>query len=186
MIAFLDTEFTGLGPCPQLLSVGIVLGLGDGREFYAEVTDADRLEAATDFVVDTVLPQFGKIAGAGCGYAELSDRLHAFLVGISPPRQNEGSVDVAFNSDIDWMLVAQALRSGGERDGLRIRPSLRPVNIYNMRGFAAGELAANRYYATQSLAPIHRHHALCDARALRVAYAAAAAESSMPLKALSA
>lgn len=55
-IAFPDTEFTGLGKTPVFLSVGIVLGAGDEREFYAEVTDADRIGAAPPFTASTVLP----------------------------------------------------------------------------------------------------------------------------------
>jgi hypothetical protein len=100
-IAFLDTEFTGLGRTPVLLSVGIVLGAGDEREFYAEVTDADRLNAAAAFTADTVLPQFGRISGAGCTYAALAGRLSVFLLNLASTQAPGSPVKVAFNSDID-------------------------------------------------------------------------------------
>lgn len=175
ILAFLDTEFTGLGKTPVLLSVGIVLGVGDKREFYAEVTDTDRLAAAEAFTADTVLTQFGRIAGAGCAYAALVVRLRAFLLGLASTQAPGSVVELAFNSDIDWMLVRQALKDDSELSLARIAHFIRPTNIYNMAGFAAGEFAANSYFAAQQSAPIHRHHALCDARALRVAYTAARA-----------
>jgi hypothetical protein len=71
------------------------------------------------------------------------------------------------------MLVRQALKDHSDLSLARIAPLARPVNIYNMTGFAAGEIASNIYFAAQRSAPIHRHHALCDARALRIAYTAA-------------
>ena len=174
-MAFLDTEFTGLGSAPVLLSVGIVLGGGNHREFYAEVVDADRLGAAASFTVRNVLPQFGYIAGAGCLYVELVVRLRAFLLDLAPLRESGKFVEIAFNSDIDWMLIQQALKDDHDLSLPRIAHFIRPVNIYNMLGFAAGEAAADDYYASQATSPVHRHHALCDARALRIAYAAASA-----------
>jgi hypothetical protein len=50
---FLDTEFIEDGKTIDLISIGIVAE--DGREFYAEVNDAD-LSKASDWVKENVLP----------------------------------------------------------------------------------------------------------------------------------
>ena len=49
---------------------------------------------------------------------------------------------------------------------------LKPRNVYEIVGFGAGKRAAEAYFSAASDAPISRHHSLCDARALRVAYEA--------------
>jgi hypothetical protein len=71
VLAILDTEFTDLGIRPRLLSVGLVTSRAGQREFYAEVTDRDRIHATNWFGLASVLPQFGKVAGASCTYAVL-------------------------------------------------------------------------------------------------------------------
>ena len=79
VLAFLDTEFTDLVIRPRLLSVGVVAERGFSREFYAEVTDQDRIHATGWFGQSAVLPHFGNIAGAACSYAELGERLSLFF-----------------------------------------------------------------------------------------------------------
>jgi hypothetical protein len=54
-----------------------------------------------------------------------------------------------------------------------VRQGLRPVNVYDITGFGAGEIAAQAYFKSQAGATLSRHHALCDARALRLAHQAA-------------
>jgi hypothetical protein len=178
VIAFLDTEFTGLVGCPQLLSVGIVVNTDAGCEFYAEVTDAERIRTASSFARDAVLPQFGKIAGAGCSYTELGHRLSLFLTSLARSLKPGGAVEVAFESDRDWELLQCAVRDVSVVQWESIVGALRPVNVYNIAGFAAGDLAAGEYFKAQALAPFSRHHALCDARALRIAFDAANASSA--------
>ena len=53
-----------------------------------------------------------------------------------------------------------------------------PVNVYALTGLGAGKLAAEAYFKGQKFAPFSRHHSLCDARALRLAYAAASQVSA--------
>lgn len=178
MVVFLDTEFTGLVGDPQLLSVGIVVS-GDARcEFYAEVNDADRLGAASRFAREAVLPQFGKIAGAACPYSELGRRLASFLTSLARSRRAGETIEVAFESERDWQLFERAIKDAGAAPWESIAGALRPANVYNIAGFAAGACAAAAYFAAQQRALLCRHHALCDARALRIAFDAANASSA--------
>ena len=175
MLAFLDTEFTDLVIRPRLLSVGVVAERGGRREFYAEVTDADRVHATGWFGQSAVLPQFGKIAGAACSYAELGGRLSSFLGDLVACLQVDELIELAFGYDLDWELVDLAIKHAGAPGWDSIRRHIHPANVYEITGFGAGKLAAEAYFKAQAQAsaPISRHHALCDARALRVAYAAA-------------
>ena len=179
MIAFLDTEFTGLLADPKLLSVGIVLGAGNdnakGDEFYAEVTDRERLHAASWFVLDAVLPQFGKVPGAACPYAELGVRLYNFFADLARSLTPGEDIEVAFEFDLDWALVERAIEAADTARWPAVAGLMHPVNVYDIAGFGAGKRAATAYFAAQRLAPLSRHHALCDARALRASYGAAQA-----------
>ncbi len=175
MLAFLDTEFTDLVIRPRLLSVGLVTELGSGPEFYAEVTDPDRIRATSWYGLDAVLPQFGEIAHAACTYAELGTRLSAFLGDLVAGLQTDEYVELAHGYHLDWELVDLAIRDAGATSWKSTRRRIRPVNVYPSTGFGPGKLAAEAYFTaqTQALAPLSRHHALCDARAMRLAYEAA-------------
>jgi hypothetical protein len=173
MITFLDTEFTDLVD-PQLLSVGIVGSAAGTSEFYVEVTDGNRLRAASRFASDVVLTQFGRVEDAACSYAEIGVRVSSFFAHLLTSLTPNETIEVAYESDIDWKLLKGAIEdAGGMRWGL-LAAALRPVNVYNVAGFHAGQLAANAYFEAQRLAPFSRHQALCDARALQIAYQAAA------------
>ena len=189
---FLDTEFTGLRGVPQLLSLALVSEQARGPSFYAEVTDSDRLGAASDFVQRKVISQFGRVDGAACGYRELGRRMVEFLDGgcgflrsdflvLGTDRDHKRRQRrIAFNSDWDWELMQAALRDA-DPAGFSVRRSqLLPNNIYNMPAFAAGERASEAYFEMQQLATYGRHHALCDARALRVAWRVASAALPQP------
>jgi hypothetical protein len=175
MLAFLDTEFTDLVIRPRLLSVGVVAERGSRREFYAEVTDPDRVQATGWFGQSAVLPQFGKIASAACSYAELGGRLSSFLGDLVEGLQADEFIEFAFGYHLDWELVDLAIKDSGAPGWDSIRHHIRPVNVYEITGFDAGKLATEAYFKAQvqAGAPICRHHALCDARALRVAHEAA-------------
>jgi hypothetical protein len=180
MLAFLDTEFTDLVIHPRLLSVGIVTGCGDDREFYAEVTDHDRLKATGWYGKGAVLPQFGKIANASCSYAELGARLSAFMDDLVLRLKADEFIELAFGYHLDWALIDLAINDVASRSWAQTRRRVRPLNVYEFTGFGPGELAANAYFKAQALAPIFRHHALCDARALRLAYEASVRASAAP------
>jgi hypothetical protein len=173
MLAFLDTEFTDLVIRPRLLSVGVDAERGKRREFYAEVTDPDRVQATGWFGQSAVLPQFGRIAGAACSYAELGLRLSSFLGDLVEGLLVDEFIELAFGHHLDWELVDLAIKDCGTPSWESIRRHIHPVNVYEITGFDAGKVAAEAYFKAQANAPIFRHHALCDARALRVAYEAA-------------
>jgi len=178
VLAFLDTEFTDLVIWPRLLSVGVV---AEGRlnpEFYAEVTDPDRVNSTSKFGQRVVLPQFGRIAGAACSYADLGGRLSAFLYSLVTQLMAEEFVDLAFGYHLDWELVDLAISDTGASHWSSTRHRIRPVNVYELTGFGPGKLAAEAYFRTQAHAPFERHHALCDARALSLAYGAATQDAA--------
>jgi hypothetical protein len=173
VIVFLDTEFTDLVVQPRLLSVGLVTGAGHDRELYAEVTDRDRIHAASWFALDAVLPQFGKVAHAACTYAALGVRLSDFFVELMASLEAAESIELAFGYYLDWDLMELAVRDSTARGWESTRRRLCPVNVYGITGVGAGALAAGAYFKSQANGPLSRHHALCDARALRLAYEAA-------------
>ena len=173
VLAFLDTEFTDLVIRPRLLSVGVVAESANRREFYAEVTDPDRVRATSWFGQSAVIPQFGRISGAACSYAELGGRLSSFLGDLVAGLQAGGVIELAFGYHLDWELVDLAIKDSGVPGWESIRRHIRPVNVYEITGFDAGKLAGEAYFKAHANAPISRHHALCDARALRVAFEAA-------------
>ena len=173
MIAFLDTEFTDLNILPRLLSVGLVTARSGGPEFYAEVSDADRLSATSWFGRGVVLPQFGAVPGAACPYLELGHRLGLFFDDLVQRLVPGESIELAHGYHLDWELVDQAITEAGTTAWSRSRRRVHAVNVYAITGFDEGQLAAEAYFADQASAVLSRHHALCDARALRVAYEAA-------------
>ncbi len=183
MLAFLDTEFTDLVTRPRLLSVGLVTAYAGEREFYAEVTDRDRIHATNWFGLGAVLPQFGKVAHAACTYAELGARLSTFLgalVADLPGDDSGERVELAFGYHLDWELVDLAIEDSGSRTWPLTRRRIRPVDVYELTGFGLGKLATEAYFKGQALAPFSRHHALGDARALRAAYEAATRRPAGP------
>lgn len=180
MLAFLDTEFTDLVIWPRLLSVGLVTDHGRDREFYAEVTDPARIDAIHPFGRGAVLPQFGKVAKAACTYAELGVRLSAFLHDRVADLEPDECVELAYGYHLDWKLIDLAMNDAEPATWASTRRRVRPVNVYGITGSGPGRLAAEAYFDAQSHAPFSRHHALCDARALRLAYEAGTQASVRP------
>jgi len=179
LIAFLDTEFTDLVVQPRLLSAGIVLSAGTANEFYAEVSDPDRLAGASQFALDAVLPQFGRIDGAACTYVELGRRLGSYFDALTDLLNPAEMLHVAFAYHLDWELTAMAMRDSGASRPESTRRRLRPVEVYDVTGFGAGRRASEAFFAGTASGPLTRHHALCDARALRCAYLAATSADAM-------
>lgn len=170
MIIFLDTEFTDLVIEPRLLSIGMVAAAEADVEFYAEVTDRDRIHAACWFALDVVLPQFGRIARAGCSYASLGARLRVFMERTVATIAADEPVEIAFTYDLDWDLAQRAMRDAGGIPKDSVWRRLDPRNVYDVTQSIPARAAADAYFSQQVDAPIARHHALCDARALRIAF----------------
>jgi hypothetical protein len=172
LLAFLDTEFTDLVIWPRLLSVGLVTDRGRDREFYAEVTDPEHIDATHRFGRGAVLPLFGRVAGAACTYAELGVRLSAFLSDRVADLRLDEFVELAFGYYLDWELIDRAMMEALPATWTSTRRRVRPVNVLEIAGSGPGRLVADAYFKAQATAPLSRHHALCDARALRLAYEA--------------
>jgi hypothetical protein len=173
VMVFLDTEFTDLVAHPSLLALGLV---GDGEDtpsFYAEVTDAGHLRAASWYALSAVLPQFGKVAQAACSYRELGQRLGTHLARLTAKLPADELLDVAFGFPMDWQLLVKAVMDAECPSWQLTRRHLRPLDVHELSGSAAGRRASRSYFHAQNDALLQRHHALCDARGLRLAYRAA-------------
>lgn len=174
MLVLFDTEFSDLVYNPTLLSIGLVTFDG-GLECYAELdlTKRDgqqRAAKSSDFVKDEVLPQWGLVPSsaepteAAMG-VKVSNFLNALVkVGGEP-------IHLAYDYQEDARLLTKMLRNTRTWDALQ--PWLRLVNIGGLT--ATGEFvnAQEAYFESLSRNGIHRHHALADARAMRVGFAAA-------------
>lgn len=147
MLIFIDTEFTSF-TAPELISIALVSE--DGlHEFYAELpVNRERCNA---FVIETVLPQLGTIAGAQCTANELCARLNLWLAPFA-----DRSPVICFDFDGDWRLFCQAL-------GYNLPEWLRGKNVFPF----IDPLALQTYFIDNRL---RDHHALNDARANRHAF----------------
>jgi hypothetical protein len=172
VILFLDTEFTDLAVHARLLSIAMLGPAGSAVSFYGEVTDSDRIQGASWFAVETVLPQFGYVARAESSYAELCTRLCTFLDGLSLSLAPGEFIDIAFGYHLDWELLERAVKDGAGRRWTLTMGVLRPLNVYLITSGSRGRHAAQTYFETLDELPCARHHALCDAKALRLAYEA--------------
>jgi hypothetical protein len=172
-IVFIDTEFTRVAK-PELLSLGMVTL--DGRELYAELDRThplgrDVASRASDFVRETVFPQFGLVPGATGTLWEIGRRVGDWLLGLAVESQSR--IEVAFDSDVDFVLLEQAIRDSGIWH--RVCECLVPINIDPLTGTITGELAAEESYRASLKRGLGRHHSLADAVALRARYVAAKA-----------
>lgn len=183
MLVFLDTEFTDLVIQPRLLSVALVTDLASDREFYAEVTDTDRIPATNWFGLSAVLPQFGTIADAACNYAELGARLATSLHALADGLQTDELIEIIHTFPLDWELVDLAIKDSGSKSWASTRFRVRPVNVYELTSSGPRKLATEAYFKAQAVASFSRHHVLCDARAMHLACQAATRATARPSKA---
>jgi len=158
MRLFLDTEFTDLLHC-ELLSIGIVSE--DGREFYAECSDAD-LSLCSDFARYGVLPQLGQEGVAVLSEVELARDLTTWLDQF----RSFGSVLICVDHPTDWELFAQLVRDG---ETLKVPSWLKGTSI-------RAAIHGRHIESYWQLYGRRAHHALHDARANRFAFARSVAE----------
>lgn len=149
---FVDTEFTDLLNC-DLLSIGIVSD--DGREFYAERSDAD-LSQCGDFCRVAVLPQLGADPAAIGTEAEISTRLKNWLAQF----KSAGPVFVSVDHPTDWELFTYLAR---DEDTLKTPDWIKAESI--RAGIDPRDI--EEYWRLNGR---RDHHALHDARALRFAW----------------
>lgn len=168
---FLDCEFTDLLH-PELLSIGLVELAG--AEHYVEL-DLDteigkvRMRAASEFVRwSGVLDQWGLVEGAKAIQWEMGRRTGDWLLQLA--KTSGARVEVCYDYDLDFEVMAHALRDSGLWD--QVRDVMLPTNINQLTGTIDGELAAEECFRGLAARRLRRHHALADALALRAAYVA--------------
>ncbi len=164
MLIFFDTEFTALSSEAECLSIGLVTEYGE-RELYLERSDVDR-SACSDFVIEQVLPLFGRYPKARRPYLNFAPALQEWLQTL------RGEHRFACDSYQDFRFLSSILQGDfpdhcrGENQLLgREEPELWEQRIAH-------------YFIAHPDQP--RHHALYDARALREAYLRSAADLPRP------
>ena len=171
MRVFLDTEFTNL-MAPRLLSVGLVADTETACELYVEIDLASeegrrRSRASTEFVHETVLTQWGRVAGAEVSEYELGRRAGLWLLALT----EQGPVEVVYDYKTDADLLEAALKVSG------LLEALAPHVTWSIVSYLSGEPDFERaqeasWAHTYSVNRLDRHHALADARALRAGFVA--------------
>lgn len=153
MNVFVDSEFSGLGSDPRLLSIALVAE-GDG-ELYIELSSGWKVEQCSRWVVEHVLPLLGK--GEQLSRTEAAKRIDAWLDGLASPPS------LIVDSDWDAELILALFKESGIPDGKRRMHVLRFASKAKSEEF---ERAKQRYFAEHG----SQHHALSDANALRFAF----------------
>lgn len=153
MRVFLDTEFTDFTD-PRLISFG--LAAEGGSEFYAELSDGWLSEHCSTFVREVVLPRLDRSNSSTVRTSEASAKLNKWLAALGK------NVTLIYDAEVDWELLSRLLRCIPEH-GIQINATL-----LSWPGFAMArhfELLLKENQHDDAM----RHHALCDARALRSA-----------------
>ena len=149
MKLFLDTEFTDLLPDAQLISIGCVTEAGE--QFYAE-TQFDAL-LASDWVCENVI-----IHLAGDAILSRNQLRGEFAVWLA----SLGPVEFALDSQWDWHWLLCLFPKG-----FPVNVAPKPLMIdARPESF---ERALDLAYSHNNL---RRHHALDDAKAMRLAWLA--------------
>lgn len=157
---FLDTEFTEDGRTIDLISIGIVAE--DGREFYAESTEAD-LSKASEWVQENVLPHlWSRQSDQRAANAWSRDGGHGGLLTRSAIKRElldyvaeagESPEFWGYYADYDWVAVAQLFGT------MMDLPADWPMFCMDLKQEAVR--LGNPTLPEQSSA---EHHALADAR----------------------
>ncbi|GMG95062.1 hypothetical protein SGO26_01675 [Cupriavidus metallidurans] len=146
MKLYVDCEFTDFIVC-ELISIALVGE--DAVEFYGEVSDYD-VSACSDFVREVVLTQLGRLPQCMHTREELRTELLAWIASLG---KREEDVLVCVDSIADWDLIIGLLGDV-------------PIG---WKGVLVGRLVNQRRREAYFVTKGGRHHALCDARALRAA-----------------
>jgi hypothetical protein len=159
---FVDTEFTSLDRrFQQLISVGMVDEAGE-RELYLEVRDF-LWSHTTEFVRKVVIPLLGRTGAPTVTGAEVGPYVREWLRSLGEP------VTLVVDSTVDIRIVAGLSRAPGVSGAVLLEAD---------RGEACAAWI-DRYFAAHP--DRSRHHALEDARALRLAYRATNEDGERPL-----
>lgn len=144
MLFFVDTEFTDMINC-ELISIALVAE--NGAEFYGELIDFDE-SACSPFVRGAVLPQLRRFPGVLYVSGQLREKVLEWVGGVSPSDECYICVD----NVLDWDILLNLLGNvPAGWNGLLI-------------GHLIDRGAQESYFREHG----GRHHALHDARALRL------------------
>lgn len=161
---FIDCEFTQLKN-PVLLSIGLVAD--SGEEAYIEISDKAVWAKSSDFVIETVLPQFGRVGQSVATQAEIGQLIGSWLDQLPSVKQ----IDVAYDYHADFDLLEEVLRDAGL--WARFEKVLIPNHVAYMLGHELVESAMDHsWMMTQLERGLERHHALADAVALKAGFEA--------------
>lgn len=150
MLIFFDTEFTELGIDPRLISIGLVSG--DGREFYAELSDTYAIDDCSDFVHVAVLPHL-QGNDALMTMDELGTQLREWIESFGQP------VTLATDSlSWDWPWIYEVFHEEGSW----------PANLDGKPMVLQLTSEFNLAVENAFKAGLRRHHALDDAKANRI------------------
>lgn len=164
---FYDTEFTDLTIDSELLSIGLVADNVDA-ELYIEISDANRADAS-NFVRTEVLPLFGQFNPAVLTHGNAAKKVVAWLDGLREGNRNRQVVMVS-DSPWDWQhlseLLGQLAGQASWSQTLNVigRTVQQMISAPSQIGSINEKIEA--YHREHSL----QHHALVDARALKMAY----------------
>jgi hypothetical protein len=167
---FLDTEFTSLEAEAFLVSIGLITEDGD-RFFYAELTDTYSEDICTDFVLKEVLPLLNakplvgevsyKSVYAQMTFVDVQIHLQNWLAALIDPVQIWSD-----SPNHDWRYIQQIFTKELPYNLLPIPKSLLHGNTSSNARYE------NRVEQEYSLKILRRHHALDDAKAMRLGWQA--------------
>lgn len=154
MNVFIDTEFSGLGSDPRLISIALVTD--SGAELYIEFASGWEVAHCSRWVIEHVLPQLGN--GEQLDRLATSRRIDTWLSDFDP------APALIVDSGWDAELIANLLTESGIGTAKYAVQIVRFSNKTEAERFAG---ARQRFLSTT-----HRpqHHALSDALALRFAW----------------
>lgn len=164
---FLDTEFTDLGMSADLLSLGLVARDVEA-ELYIEIADAAR-EMSSTFVLDEVLPLFGKHNPQILRRAAAAARIEEWLDDLRDGNR-ETPIVLLSNYSGDWTHVLDLFAGmPGELPWPRqfnISGQMLQSRLVSPAQHVAFDEAELAYFRRHG----DRHHALVDARATKFAW----------------
>ena len=164
---FLDTEFTSLTESACLISIGLITADGD-RSFYAELSDAYTKEDCSDFVLQEVLPLLNaspitesvnyKKVYARMTLTETRLHLNYWFAALIDPVQVWSDAP-----NYDWRYIQRIFSANGLPYNLLATPNA--ILDEDTSANARYQNTVEREYSQNTL---KRHHALDDAKAMRL------------------
>lgn len=157
MRIYFDTEFTTMEASAEreLISAGFVAE--DGREWYAELVDF-RTSECSAFVREQVLPLLGAPNTLCLTSDEIGPRLAEWLATFGEP------IDLVTDYAGDWYLLNDYARFNFKTLPIQVRGQVWQRSSQPRIEAALAQTAAEFWHAH----PAKRHHALYDARLLKL------------------